>query len=267
MTLFTPKHFRAEINDGIACIAHDRPDRKNPFTFDSYAEFRDWFRALAYAEDVHAVAILPNGGNFSSGGDVHDIIGPLTRMSMKELLNFTRMTGDLVKAMIGCGKPIIAAVDGVCVGAGAIMAMASDLRLATPEAKTAFLFKRVGLAGCDMGACAILPRIIGQTRAAELLYTGRAMRAEEGLSWGFFNRIVSPDTLKSEAITLAERITNGPTFANSITKTMLAQEWSMSIEQAIEAEAQAQAICMQGKDFQRAYEAFVAKEKPVFEGN
>ena len=267
MTLFTPKHFRAEIKDGIARIAHDRPNRKNPFTFDSYAEFRDWFRALAYAEDVHAVAILPNGGNFSSGGDVHDIIGPLTRMSMKELLNFTRMTGDLVKAMIGCGKPIIAAVDGVCVGAGAIMAMASDLRLATPEAKTAFLFKRVGLAGCDMGACAILPRIIGQTRAAELLYTGRAMRAEEGLSWGFFNRIVSPDTLKSEAITLAERITNGPTFANSITKTMLAQEWSMSIEQAIEAEAQAQAICMQGKDFQRAYEAFVAKEKPVFEGN
>ena len=267
MKLFTPKHFRAEIRDRIARIAHDRPDRKNPFTFDSYAEFRDWFRALAYAEDVHAVVIISNGGNFSSGGDLHDIVGPLTRMSMKELLNFTRMTGDLVKAMIGCGKPIIAAVEGVCAGAGAIMAMASDLRLATPEAKTAFLFNRVGLAGCDMGACAILPRIIGQTRTAELLYTGRAMRAEEGLSWGFFNGIVSPDTLKSEAITLAERITNGPTFANSITKTMLAQEWSMSIEQAIEAEAQAQAICMQGKDFQRAYEAFVAKEKPVFEGN
>ena len=267
MTLFTPKHFRAQIKDGIARIAHDRPDRKNPFTFDSYAEFRDWFRALAYAEDIHAVVILPNGGNFSSGGDVHDIIGPLTRMSMKELLTFTRMTGDLVKAMIGCAKPIIAAVDGVCAGAGAIMAMASDLRLATPEAKTAFLFKRVGLAGCDMGACAILPRIIGQTRAAELLYTGRAMRAEEGLSWGFFNRIVPQDTLKNEAITLAERITNGPTFANSITKTMLAQEWSMSIEQAIEAEAQAQAICMQGRDFQRAYEAFIGKEKPVFEGN
>ena len=267
MTLFTPKHFRADIKDGIARIAHDRPERKNPFTFDSYAEFRDWFRALAYGEDIHAVIILPNGGNFSSGGDVHDIIGPLTRMSMKELLNFTRMTGDLVKAMIGCGKPIIAAVDGVCAGAGAIMAMASDLRFATPEAKTAFLFNRVGLAGCDMGACAILPRIIGQTRAAELLYTGRAMSAEEGLSWGFFNRIVSPDALKSEAVTLAKRITNGPTFANSITKTMLAQEWSMSIEQAIEAEAQAQAICMQGKDFQRAYEAFIGKEKPVFEGN
>ncbi len=267
MTLFTPKHFRAEIKDEIARIAHNRPDRKNPFTFDSYAEFRDWFRALAYSEDIHAVVILPNGGNFSSGGDVHDIIGPLTRMSIKELLNFTRMTGDLVKAMIGCGKPIIAAVDGVCAGAGAIMAMASDLRLATPEAKTAFLFNRVGLAGCDMGACAILPRIIGQTRAAELLYTGRAMRAEEGLSWGFFNRVVSPVVLESEAITLAERIKNGPTFANSMTKTMLAQEWSMSIEQAIEAEAQAQAICMQGKDFQRAYDAFVAKEKPFFEGN
>ena len=267
MTLFTPKHFRADIKDGIARIAHDRPERKNPFTFDSYAEFRDWFRALAYGEDIHAVIIRPTGGNFSSGGDVHDIIGPLTRMSMKELLNFTRMTGDLVKAMIGCGKPIIAAVDGVCAGAGAIMAMASDLRFATPEAKTAFLFNRVGLAGCDMGACAILPRIIGQTRAAELLYTGRAMSAQEGLSWGFFNRIVSPDALKSEAVTLAKRITNGPTFANSITKTMLAQEWSMSIEQAIEAEAQAQAICMQGKDFQRAYEAFIGKEKPVFEGN
>ncbi len=267
MTPFKPKYFCAEIKDEIARIAHDRPERKNPFTFDSYAEFRDWFRALAYSEDIHAVVILPNGGNFSSGGDVHDIIGPLTNMSMKDLLKFTRMTGDLVKAMIGCGKPIIAAVDGVCAGAGAIMAMASDLRLATPEAKTAFLFNRVGLAGCDMGACAILPRIIGQTRAAELLYTGRAMRAEEGLSWGFFNRVVSPASLESEAITLAERITNGPTFANSMTKTMLAQEWSMSIEQAIEAEAQAQAICMQSKDFKRAYEAFVAKEKIVFEGN
>jgi len=267
MTLFTPKHFRAEIKDGIARIAHDRPERKNPFTFDSYAEFRDWFRALAYCDDIDAVVILPNGGNFSSGGDVHDIIGPLTRMSMKELLNFTRMTGDLVKAMMGCGKPIIAAVDGVCAGAGAIMAMASDLRLATPEAKTAFLFNRVGLAGCDMGACAILPRIIGQTRAAELLYTGRAMRADEGFSWGFFNRVVAPEDLEQDAISLAERIASGPTFANSMTKTMLAQEWSMSIEQAIEAEAQAQAICMQGKDFQRAYDAFVAKEKPVFEGN
>ena len=267
MDLSKPQHFRCEIAGGIARIAHNRPERKNPFTFDSYAELRDWFRALVYSDDIHAVVILPNGGNFSSGGDVHDIIGPLTRMSMKELLTFTRMTGDLVKAMIGCGKPVIAAVDGVCAGAGAIMAMASDLRLATPEAKTAFLFNRVGLAGCDMGACAILPRIIGQGRAADLLYTGRAMSAAEGEAWGFFNRVVEADALEAEAIKLAERIVAGPTFANSMTKTMLAQEWSMSLEQAIEAEAQAQAICMQGNDFRRAYEAFVAKEKPVFEGD
>ncbi len=267
MDLSKPQHFRCEIAGGIARIAHDRPERKNPFTFDSYAELRDWFRALVYSDDINAVVILPNGGNFSSGGDVHDIIGPLTRMSMKELLTFTRMTGDLVKAMIGCGKPVIAAVDGVCAGAGAIMAMASDLRLATPEAKTAFLFNRVGLAGCDMGACAILPRIIGQGRAADLLYTGRAMSAAEGEAWGFFNRVVDAGTLEAEAIKLAERIVAGPTFANSMTKTMLAQEWSMSLEQAIEAEAQAQAICMQGNDFRRAYEAFVAKEKPVFEGD
>ena len=267
MDLSKPQHFRCEIAGGIARIAHDRPERKNPFTFDSYAELRDWFRALVYSDDIHAVVILPNGGNFSSGGDVHDIIGPLTRMSMKELLTFTRMTGDLVKTMIGCGKPVIAAVDGVCAGAGAIMAMASDLRLATPESKTAFLFNRVGLAGCDMGACAILPRIIGQGRAADLLYTGRAMSAAEGEAWGFFNRVVEADALEAEAIKLAERIAAGPTFANSMTKTMLAQEWSMSLEQAIEAEAQAQAICMQGNDFRRAYEAFVAKEKPVFEGD
>jgi enoyl-CoA hydratase/carnithine racemase len=267
MDLSKPQHFRCEIAGGIARIAHDRPERKNPFTFESYAELRDWFRALVYSDDIHAVVILPNGGNFSSGGDVHDIIGPLTRMSMKELLTFTRMTGDLVKAMIGCGKPVIAAVDGVCAGAGAIMAMASDLRLATPEAKTAFLFNRVGLAGCDMGACAILPRIIGQGRAADLLYTGRAMSAAEGEAWGFFNRVVEADALEAEAIKLAERIVAGPTFANSMTKTMLAQEWSMSLEQAIEAEAQAQAICMQGNDFRRAYEAFVAKEKPVLEGD
>ena len=267
MDLSKPQHFRCEIAGGIARIAHDRPERKNPFTFDSYAELRDWFRALVYSDDIHAVVILPNGGNFSSGGDVHDIIGPLTRMSMKELLTFTRMTGDLVKAMIGCGKPVIAAVDGVCAGAGAIMAMASDLRLATPEAKTAFLFNRVGLAGCDMGACAILPRIIGQGRAADLLYTGRTMSAAEGEAWGFYNRVVEADALEAEAIKLAERIAAGPTFANSMTKTMLAQEWSMSLEQAIEAEAQAQAICMQGNDFRRAYEAFVAKEKPVFEGD
>nr|WP_319383856.1 enoyl-CoA hydratase family protein [uncultured Roseibium sp.] len=261
------QHFRCEISDGIARIALDRPERKNPLTFESYAELRDWFRDLHYADDVHAVVILPNGGNFSSGGDVHDIIGPLTRMNMKELLAFTRMTGDLVKAMLGCGKPVIAAIDGICAGAGAIMAMASDLRIATPEAKVAFLFNRVGLAGCDMGACAMLPRIIGQGRAAELLYLGRSMKADEGHAWGFFNSVVEAAQLEGAAIDLAARIAAGPTFANSMTKTMLAQEWSMSLEQAIEAEAQAQAICMQGNDFRRAYEAFAAKEKPVFEGD
>ena len=267
MTLPDPIHFRCEIKGGIARIAHDRPERKNPFTFDSYAEMRDWFRALVYADDIHAVVILPNGGNFSSGGDVHNIIGPLTRMSMKELLNFTRMTGDLVKAMVHCGKPIIAAVDGVCAGAGAIMAMASDLRIAGPDANVAFLFNRVGLAGCDMGACAMLPRIVGQGRAADLLYTGRTLRAEEGERWGFFNSLSPAESLEADAIALATRIAQGPTFANSMTKTMLAQEWNMSLDQAIEAEAQAQAICMQGRDFTRAYEAFVAKEKPVFEGD
>lgn len=260
-------HFECRISDGIAYVNLNRPDRKNPLTFDSYAELRDWFRDLVYADDVHAVVFGSNGGNFSSGGDVHDIIGPLTKMSMKELLQFTRMTGDLVKAMIHCGKPIIAAIDGICVGAGAIIAMASDLRIATPSAKVAFLFNRVGLAGCDMGACAILPRIIGQGRAAELLYLGRSMSAEEGERWGFFNNIVPSETLENSAADLAKRIVAGPTFANSITKTMLAQEWSMTIDQAIEAEAQAQAICMQGNDFTRAYNAFVAKEKPVFEGN
>ena len=260
-------HFQCESKDRIATVRLDRPDRKNPLTFDSYAEFRDWFRDLVYADDVDVVIFGSNGGNFSSGGDVHDIIGPLTKMNMKELLQFTRMTGDLVKAIVNCGKPVIAAVDGVCVGAGAIIAMASDLRLATAEAKTAFLFTRVGLAGCDMGACAILPRIIGQTRAAELLYTGRSMSAEEGERWGFYNRLVTGETLEEEAMTLAKKIQAGPNFAHMMTKTMLAQEWAMSIEQAIEAEAQAQAICMQTGDFERAYNAFVAKERPVFEGD
>ena len=263
----TPEHFLLRIENGVAIVALNRPERKNPLTFDSYAELRDWFRALVYRDDIQAVVFNSNGGNFSSGGDVHDIIGPLTRMTMKDLLNFTRMTGDLVKAIINCGKPVIAAVDGICVGAGAIIAMASDLRIATPEAKTAFLFTRVGLAGCDMGACAILPRIIGQGRAAELLYTGRSMSADEGERWGFYNRLVAADTLEAEALNMANRIAAGPNFAHMMTKTMLAQEWSMSIEQAIEAEAQAQAICMQTKDFERAYNAFVAKDKPVFEGN
>jgi len=260
-------HFECRIADGVAYLNLNRPDRKNPLTFESYAELRDWFRDLVYADDVHAVVFGSNGGNFSSGGDVHDIIGPLTKMSMKELLQFTRMTGDLVKAMIHCGKPIIAAIDGICVGAGAIIAMASDLRIATPDTKVAFLFNRVGLAGCDMGACAILPRIIGQGRASELLYLGRSMNAQEGERWGFFNSIVEADALDTAAADLAKRIVSGPTFANSITKTMLAQEWSMTLDQAIESEAQAQAICMQGNDFTRAYEAFVAKEKPVFEGD
>ena len=262
-----PTHFKCEINGGVATIALDRPERKNPLTFDSYAELRDWFRDLHYVDEIKAVVFASNGGNFSSGGDVHDIIGPLTKMNMKELLAFTRMTGDLVKAMVNCGKPIIAAVDGVCAGAGAIISMASDLRIATPEAKTAFLFNRVGLAGCDMGACAILPRIIGQGRAAELLYLGRSMSAEEGQAWGYFNRLVPAEDLVTTAQELAGRIADGPNFANMMTKTMLAQEWAMSIEQAIEAEAQAQAICMQGQDFHRAYHAFVAKQKPVFEGD
>ena len=263
----SPEHFRAEVAERVATVRLDRPERKNPLTFESYAELRDWFRALPYAEDVDVVVFGSNGGNFSSGGDVHDIIGPLTGMSMKELLAFTRMTGDLVKAMLHCGKPLVAAVDGVCVGAGAIIAMASDLRLATPEVRAAFLFTRVGLAGADMGACAMLPRIVGQGRAAELLYTGRSMSAEEGLAWGFWNRVVPAADLEAEARALALRIAAGPTFAHGVTKTQLNQEWNMSLDQAIEAEAQAQAICMQTEDFRRAYRAFVAKEKPVIEGD
>ena len=261
------EHFQCSIENRIALIALSRPERKNPLTFDSYTELRDWFRDLHYCDDVDAVVFGSNGGNFSSGGDVHDIIGPLTKMNMSELLRFTRMTGDLVKAIINCGKPVIAGVDGICVGAGAIIAMVSDIRIGTPKAKTAFLFSRVGLAGCDMGACAILPRIIGQGRAAELFYTGRSMSAQEGERWGFFNRLVEPDTLEAECRALATSIAAGPNFAHMMTKTMLAQEWSMSIEQAIESEAQAQAICMQTVDFERAYKAFVNKDKPLFEGN
>jgi enoyl-CoA hydratase/carnithine racemase len=262
-----PAHFLWRMEGEVAVIQLGRPERKNPLTFSSYAELRDTFRHMRDADDVSAVVFLPNGGNFCSGGDVHDIIGPLVAMDMKGLLAFTRMTGDLVKAMLGCGKPIVAAVDGVAVGAGAIIAMASDLRLATPEAKTAFLFTRVGLAGCDMGACAMLPRLIGQGRAAELLYTGRTMTAQEGERWGFFNRLVDADMLAHEALALARELATGPTFAHGITKTQLDQEWSMSLEQAIESEAQAQAICMQTRDFERAYRAFVAKERPVFEGD
>ena len=265
MANYKAEHFLWQASDGVGTITLNRPERKNPLTFDSYAELRDLFRALVYASDIHGVVIHGAGGNFCSGGDVHEIIGPLTRMSTTELLAFTRMTGDLVKAMRACPQPIISAVEGVCAGAGAIIAMASDLRYASSGTKVAFLFNRVGLAGCDMGACSILPRIIGQGRASELLYFGRSMSAEEGERWGFFNGI-SDDALGA-AHAAAARIVAGPTFANGITKTQLHQQWSMSVDQAIECEAQAQALCMQTGDFTRAYDAFVAREKPVFEGN
>ena len=267
MINYKAKHFNYKTDNGIAVISIKGAKQKNPLTFDSYAELRDVFREMVYSDDIHAVILGSNEGNFCSGGSVNDIIGPLVKMSMKELLNFTRMTGDVIKAMINCQKPIIASIDGICVGAGAILAMASDIRIASPNAKTAFLFNRVGLAGCDMGACSILPRLIGQGRAAELLYTGRVMTPEEGDKWGFYNKIVSSEDLLNSSMELADKMVDGPTFGNMMTKTMLAQEWSMSIEQVIEAEAQAQAICMQTGDFKRAYEAFIVKEKPKFEGN
>lgn len=267
MINYKAKHFNYKTDNGIAVISIKGAKQKNPLTFDSYAELRDVFREMVYSDDIHAVILGSNEGNFCSGGSVNDIIGPLVKMSMKELLNFTRMTGDVIKAMINCQKPIIASIDGICVGAGAILAMASDIRIASPNAKTAFLFNRVGLAGCDMGACSILPRLIGQGRAAELLYTGRVMTPEEGDKWGFYNKIVSSENLLNSSMELADKIVDGPTFGNMMTKTMLAQEWSMSIEQVIEAEAQAQAICMQTGDFKRAYEAFIVKEKPKFEGS
>jgi enoyl-CoA hydratase/carnithine racemase len=264
---YSPDHFLWHFDKGVATITLNRPERKNPLTFESYAELRDLFRDLSYASDVKAVVIAGAGGNFSSGGDVHEIIGPLTEMTMPDLLQFTRMTGDLVKAIRACPQPVIAALDGICMGAGAIMAMASDMRIATPKTMTAFLFTRVGLAGCDMGACAILPRIIGQGRASELLYTGRVLTAEEGERWGFHNRLVAPDELLDEAQELAASLADGPTFAHGITKTQLAAEWNVSLETAIEMEAQSQAICMATKDFRRAFEAFAAKQTPVFEGD
>jgi enoyl-CoA hydratase/carnithine racemase len=266
---YKARHFQWETSeDGrVAHIRLNRPERKNPLTFDSYAELRDLFRDLSYASDVRAIVLSGAGGNFSSGGDVFEIIEPLTRMAMPDLLAFTRMTGDLVKAMKKCPQPIIAAVDGICAGAGAILAMASDLRMATPEAKTAFLFTRVGLAGADMGACGILPRIIGQGRAAELLYTGRAMSAEEGAAWGFYNALHAADELEGRAATLARSLADGPYFAHTVTKTMLNQEWAMGLDEMIESEAQAQAICMATGDFRRAFEAFAAKRKPEFKGN
>src|SRR5437773_11830055 len=262
-----PTHFNWRVDGSIAIISLARPERKNPLTFDSYAELRDAFRGLASDDGIKALVFGSNGGNFSSGGDVHDIIGPLLTRDMKGLLTFTRLTGDLVKAMRACPQPVIAAVDGVCVGAGAMIALYADLRFGTPDAKTAFLFTRVGLAGCDMGACAMLPRVIGQGRAAELLFTGRSMSAEAGERWGFFNSIVTSDVLEREAIALARSLAEGPTFAHMMTKTMLNQEWSMTLDQAIEAEAQAQAICMQTQDFKRAYDAFVARHKPKFSGD
>jgi enoyl-CoA hydratase/carnithine racemase len=262
-----PQHFGWEVRDGTALVTLTGADRKNPLTFESYAELRDTFRALADAQDVDAVVISGEGGNFCSGGDVHDIIGPLTGMDMGGLLRFTRMTGDLVKAIRACPQPVIAAVDGVCVGAGAAIATSCDLRLGTPRAKVAFLFTRVGLAGCDMGACAMLPRLIGQGRTSELLFTGRSMTAEEGERWGFFNRLVEPEALGEEAGTLAAQLAAGPNFAHAMTKTMLNQEWDMSLDAAIEAEAQAQAICMQTQDFERAYRAFLDKRRPEFEGD
>ncbi len=260
-------HFQLEIEDGIALVTLNRPEKKNPLTFESYAELRDFFRDIDRRDDIQAIVITGAGGNFCSGGDVFEIIQPLLDMDMKQLLAFTRMTGDLAKYIHACPVPVISAIDGVCAGAGAMIALFSDIRFGTPEAKTAFLFSKVGLAGCDMGACAMLPRMIGQGRAAELLYSGRAMTAEEGFDWGFYNRLVPQDALLQDAMAYAAKFAAGPNFAHMMTKTMLNQEWSMSIAQAIEAEAQSQAICMQTRDFQRAFDAFAAKERPVFKGD
>jgi enoyl-CoA hydratase/carnithine racemase len=260
-------HFLFALDDRVATVTLNRPERKNPLTFESYAELRDLFRAMRTATDVKAVVVTGAGDNFSSGGDVHEIIGPLTRMDDAGLLEFTTMTGDLVKAMRACPQPIVAAIDGVCVGAGAAIALASDLRIGTTRSKVAFLFVRVGLAGCDMGACSLLPRVIGQGRAAELLYTGRTMTGEEAERWGFFNKLAAPETLLEQARLLARSLADGPTVAHGITKAMLHREWNMSIDDAIDAEAEAQARCMTTQDFKRAYEAFAAKREPTFEGN
>jgi enoyl-CoA hydratase/carnithine racemase len=264
---YTARHFLFSVDSGVATLTLNRPERKNPLTFDSYAELRELFQALAYADDVKAVVLAGAQENFCSGGDVHEIIGPLTRLDMPGLLSFTRMTGDVVKAMRACPQPIVAAIDGVCAGAGAMLALASDIRYGTARSKTAFLFTRVGLAGCDMGACALLPRVIGQGRASELLYSGRGMGGEEGERWGFFNRLCAPDKLLAEAQAFAAALAAGPTFAQGMTKKMLQQEWNMGVDEAIEAEAQAQAICMASNDFHRAYHAFASKQKPQFEGD
>ena len=260
-------HFHYAVSARVATITLNRPDRKNPLTFDSYGELRDLFREMVYATDVKAIVLTGEGGNFCSGGDVHEIIGPLVKMDMPGLLAFTRMTGDVVKAMRACPQPIIAAIDGVCTGAGAMLACGSDMRFGTARSKLAFLFVRVGLAGADMGACTLLPRLIGLSRAADLLYTGRVVGGEEGERFGFYNRLVEPDKLLAEATAMAASLAEGPTFGHMMTKTMLWQEWSSGLGECIEAEAQAQAICMQTHDFERAYHAFAAKQKPVFEGN
>jgi enoyl-CoA hydratase/carnithine racemase len=258
---------RYEFQQSVATITLNRPEKKNPLTFDSYAELRDLFRAMTAADDVHAIVIRGDGQNFCSGGDVHEIIGPLTGLDMPGLLAFTRLTGDVVKAMRACPQPIIAAIDGICAGAGAMLALGADLRFGTARSKTYFLFNRVGLAGCDMGACALLPRVVGQGRAAELLYTGRGLGGEEAERWGFLNRLCTPEALDGQAQSLAQELAEGPTFANGMTKKMLQQEWAMSVDEAIESEAQAQAICMMTNDFHRAYHAFVAKQKPHFQGD
>jgi enoyl-CoA hydratase/carnithine racemase len=264
---YKAQHVRLAVDGKVATLTLNRPDKKNPLTFESYAEIANIFRAAAKDKTLKAFVITGEGGNFCSGGDVFEIIGPLVAMNTVDLLEFTRMTGEAVKAMRQCPQPIIAAIDGICAGAGAILAMASDMRIGTAKAKVAFLFNRVGLAGCDMGACAILPRIIGQGRASELLYTGRAMGGEEAERWGFFNRLATPESVLAEATRLAQDLADGPTFANAMTKRMLEMEWAMSVEQAIEAEAVAQALCMETEDFARAFRAFAAKQKPVFEGN
>jgi enoyl-CoA hydratase/carnithine racemase len=263
--MIQPKHFLWRVEGKVGVITLNRPERKNPLTFESYAELRELFLGLGSETSIKAVVLRGEGGNFCSGGDVNEIIGPLTKMTMPQLLDFTRMTGNVVKAMRHCPQPLVAAVDGVCAGAGAILAMACDLRVGAPSAKSAFLFVRVGLAGCDMGACAMLPRIIGQGRAAELLYTGRSMSAEEGSAWGFFNRLADPAL--PAAMEMAQALADGPTAAHAMTKKMLHQEWNAGVDEAIEMEAQAQAILMQNRDFRRAYEAFVARKKPVFEGD
>src|SRR6202521_2491728 len=264
---YEARHFKYRVKAGVASITLARPERKNPLTFDSYSELRDLFRAMSDAEDIKAIVLAGAGDNFCSGGDVHEIIGPLTKLDMPGLFAFTQMTGQLVKAMRACPQPVIAAVDGVAAGAGAILAMASDLRMGTARSKTAFLFVRVGLAGCDMGACTLLPRIVGHGRAAELLFTGRSLSGEEAERWGFFNRLCTPEKLLSEANALAEELSAGPTFAHAMTKKMLHQEWNMGVDEAIDAEAQAQALCMATNDFHRAYHAFVQKQKPQFKGD